>query len=437
MQARTPWPSRARSLSALIAVAGATAIPACYKAKGSATSATPERSNVVEVRHAELSATDVRDIRREQKRDVWIRIVDANRLIYTYAAEGTQLADDRQARDDFQKLLGGVPGGAKRRAADSATTSLKAALGAPLTFEEFAVELLVLRDVIRQNIIFTDTASGSTVHSIERGRKNVEDAASRLFPFVDDTASAVARVQTLYAALDGPAKVLNEPLRAAAVSAAPAVVRWRGEFLRAVGGAAEVQYEYAGTGDYLIELSVKNRLGEAYQPARWVGSGADVALTKPKFKPFQVSLGLGGLQGDRIEAELVQVSAKGASVDTFEVRQRKVGKLSILPSTFFSVQHGLRQSPWTVGGTLGVGLRSDEVANVAQATDLMGLVTIGYDWMRVSVGAAYTTEITGFNGTFRGAGADSTRSLTTDANALQRTDRTRKKRLVMAIHMTR
>ena len=436
--ARTTAPMRRLNAFNLVALVVVTASVGCHKNKEQRT---PRLApNVVQVQHAQLSATEVRPVRREQKRDVWIRVLDANRLIYTYAPVGTQLAEDRQAREDFQKMLGGMPArdtSLTARGDSGRTAKDTAAVRKEREFQNFAEGILILRDSIRRNLLFTDTATGSSAATIEKGKQNVEAAASRLLPFVDDTATAVTQLQTLYGALDSLAKTRNSPLLAAARLAAPATVRWRGEFLRAVGGPEEIHYEYPGTGEYLVELSVGNRLGDAYRPARWVGTGADVILTKPKFRPFQVSFGLGGLRGDRVEAELVKVSRDSATVDTFEVRSRKVGKLSLLPSTFFSFQHGFGQTPWTVGATLGIGLRGDDTENVGQATDLMALATFGYEWVRVSIGGAYTSEITGFNGTFRGQNADSLRTFTTDPNALQRTDRTRTRRLVVALHMTR
>jgi hypothetical protein len=390
------------------------------------------RTNVVTLHHRLLSDGDPKVVRREQKRDVWIHIVDANRLVYMYAPGATPLAEDRAARADFESLMQvvGPMGGRTPRPMTPTPADL---------FRELANAMLQLAVDLRDAIKRTDDDTACPETAIAREQKELDAKIKtlKLDLLIGDTALVLEELRARFERIPDSVKPPLGALNRAATTAAPAVVSWWREFQLAAGGREELLYEYPGSGDYLVELTVANRLGASYRPARFVGSGADVALVQRTFPTFQVSFGLAGLLGDRVEAELVKVSTMASPTDTFEVRQHTVGRFSVLPSTYFSFQRGIRQSPVTVGAALGVGLRGDELEDVGQATDLMGVVTVGYDWIRASVGRAYTSEITGFTGTFPGTGADSLRALTTDPNALQRTDRTRMGRWVFAIHMTR
>lgn len=390
------------------------------------------RTNVVTLHHRLLSDGDPKIVRREQKRDVWIHIVDANRLVYMYAPGATPLAEDRATRAAFESLMQVVGPMDERtaRPGDRPPADL---------FRELANAVLQLAVDLRDAIKRTDDDTECPATAIAREQKQLEGKITKrkLDLLIGDTALVLDELRERFQRIPDSLKPRLQALNRAATAATPAVVSWWREFQLAAGGREELLYEYPGSGDYLVELTVANRLGASYRPARFVGSGADVALVQRTFPTFQVSFGLAGLFGDRVEAELVKVSATASTADTFEVRRHTVGRFSILPSTYFSVQRGIRQSPVTLGGALGVGLRGDELEDVGQATDLMGVATVGYDWIRASVGLAYTSEITGFTGTFARTGADSSRAFTTDPNALQRTDRTRKGRWVFAIHMTR
>lgn len=388
----------------------------------------------VEVTHRQLSKTKVGEARLSQKRDVWIAITDANALIYTYTPGATLITEDRVARAEFERLLAGAAA-PRARAPDG----VRGASTPEQDFVAFANSTLRLAEILLDRIESTEQPPLDGTSAIAQARDSVGKAVSSLGLgiVVSDTGVMLARLRALYGALDAAAQTRNDALNRAATLAIPGVVFWRRELVRVPDGPQEILFEYPGTGEYLVELTVANRLGDAYRPRHFVGSGADVVVVKPRFPTFQVSFGMGGLFGQRTEAELVKVSAAAAATDTFEVRTHVVDRLSLLPSTYFAFQRGIGQSPWTLGATLGVGLQGDDIQDVGQATDLMALFTAGYEWLRLSIGGAYTSEITAFGGVFRGAGADSTRTFTIDPNALQRANRTRKGRLVLALHMTR
>ena len=73
---------------------------------------------------------------------------------------------------DFAKLLGGVPGGKRQGDVPPRDSTAMTITATPATlFKDFAEGLLALGDVIRRNIIFTDTASGSATK--ERARRSI------------------------------------------------------------------------------------------------------------------------------------------------------------------------------------------------------------------------------------------------------------------------
>jgi hypothetical protein len=190
-----------------------------------------------------------------------------------------------------------------------------------------------------------------------------------------------------------------------------------------------VKFDYPGNGDYRIQLTVANRLGDAYEPNRWVGTGADVAVARPQFRPIQGSVGIAGVFGKRVESSLSKIS-KPDTPDTFKVVTREIRKFSYVPVTLLSGQWSV-WGPNTVAGIgLGLGLKGDEINNLGQATDVLAALTLGYDWLRMSLGVAYTAEVVSISGV-------DANGLTTDANALKNPNLDRKFRWVVALHMVR
>jgi hypothetical protein len=220
-------------------------------------------------------------------------------------------------------------------------------------------------------------------------------------------------------------------LRDAANAIIPAVVGWRSRIQTAPNGPVLIKFDYPGNGDYRVQLTIVNRLGEAYEPHRWTGTSADVAIARPRFRPIQGSVGIAGVFGKRVESSLSKISKPGTP-DTFKVVTREINKFSYVPVTLLSGQWSVKTlGPDCVAGVgLGLGLKGDEINNLGQATDVLGVLTLGYDWLRVSFGAAYTAEIVSISG----VAAD---GLTTDANALKNPSLDRKLRWVFALHMAR
>jgi hypothetical protein len=381
------------------------------------------------ISHVDISSAVPKTVRMGDTQDFWILVRDANQLIYDYSAEGTQVtSSNQQAQADFEHLLAGtvaVRGTSARSALSDA-------------FVMFAERVLRLGSVVHEQVLLTDFSPDKTPQAIADARDSVEHAVRDLLltGFVSDTGILLPELRGLFSKVPAAEQAADAGLLLATLTTGPSLVRWRSELLRAPTGPKSVLYHYPGSGDYVVKLRVVNRLGEEYRPNRFAGDAAEVAVLKPAFPRLQMSFGLTGLFGARADANLVKVSVPASTTDTFEIRKHNVARLSLIPSTFFSFQHGVRNSAVTLGGGIGVGLHSSDVGNIDDTTDLMAVATIGYEWIRLSLGYAYTSEITSFNGTFQGGGADSTRTFTTDPNALQQANRTRIPRFLVSLHMT-
>lgn len=76
-----------------------------------------------------------------------------------------------------------------------------------------------------------------------------------------------------------------------------------------------------------------------------------------------------------------------------------------------------------------MGLRGDQLSRLAESTDVLLFATLGYQWLRFSVGGSYTSEVHDLAAVEEG-------DTTTDPNALL-TERTRRKlRPAIALHMS-
>ena len=383
------------------------------------------KSSEIAVRHADLSLHRSQTKRLAEREDVWVHITDANPLIYDYSLTGDVLTPDTQAQEDARRLLG-----------VSTTTrgqQINLASGSEGKFVDYANKLLGLAGSLAGIIADTDVQGGTTSTLIIAAKAAADQAVKTSMLAVETTSIEVARqeLQTRWQALSAQEQVQHAALRDAVNAIIPAVVNWRRRIQIAPVGPIRIKYDYPGSGDYRIQLAVGNRLGADYEPNRWVGQSADVAVARPRFRAIQGSVGLGGVFGKRVENSLTKVS-NPATPDTFKLSTREVRKFSYLPVTFLSGQVPVRQwGPNVVAAvSVGLGLKGDEINDLGQATDLLGALTIGYDWLRASFGGAYTAEVVGISG----ISAD---GLTTDPNALNNPNLDRKFRWFFGLHMAR
>lgn len=397
---------------------------------GVARSSTAQAGGTVTVAHTTLGTVDAQTRRLKQRRDLWVNVADANPLVYDYAVTGNRLIDDQATAAEFRRLLGS--GAGTQQAADAARTL--AMRDTPVdAYLAFVGNVLALGRTIFHAVRATDAPApgAGTQALLDQARTTVEAKVHELA--LDDAtqSEAVARaaLDVRWNALSAAERTQYAAFQTAVLDAIPVVVRWRRDVQTARAGR-RLKYDYPGDGDFMVELTVTNRLGDQHRPNRWVGDGADVAEARPEFRPFAVSLGIGGVFGTRIEHTLEKIS-KASTPDTFRVLQDKLARFSFLPATFLNFQHRPADATnLTLGGSLGLGIRGEGADRIDQATDLVVAGTIGYEWLRVSPGIAYTSEVT----SLAGVGDD---GLTTDPNALAHANRDRKVRFVLAVHVSR
>jgi hypothetical protein len=424
MPFRLALPFRLAFWSVQVAVLLITASCSRSTGKGDGRNVAPKR--VIEIKHQELGSDRNWPVRRaRQQQDVWVKVVDANPLIYSYSTSGTLLQEDDVARENFKKLLVGA-----NVRAPVEPTDIRGLPTEEQAFQGFAYKLLNYARTLREGLIQADISKDDAQTAIKRLQKHTEDAETKLKVephLLADSLVLKAYVEALFNEIPAADQPRNAVLATAAYQAIPGVVTWRSEIINAKVTPEFVQFEYPGSGSVLLQMAISNRLGNDYRPQRWTGSGIDVAELKPAYRPLKVSFGMGGVFGEQERFSLAKISASGTP-DTFRVSSRRLKDFRYVPSTMLSWQIPVSTSV-VVGPSLGLGLRGESLDQIDDATDLMLLVTVGYDWFRFSAGGAWTSDVVSV------PDLDSL-GRTTDPNVLSRADLDRDWRWVLALHLT-
>jgi hypothetical protein len=402
------------------------------------------RQPVVEIHHRELQHGAYCTLRLTSRRTVLVHVVDANPLIYEYQLAATPVAAD-PAVAAFRALFAvrDVPPAAAvardLQQVVAGTTENKAARQT-VAAQTLASEVLQVADVLSDLLVESDwvdtrRTAADVQASLDLQLTAVLVATQELRNYLYSDQALIARLDALWAAVPIGERAPLEPIMTAARVAAPGVVTLSSQLRALALGTTWLSYEATGEGEHVIELAITNRLGSAYLPRRATGTGFDVAALRPATPRYLFSVGLGGLFGDRRTYALEEVPATTPSEgeptppQEYTVREAMAKRVSIVPTALLTLQFtpSRRYPDLVVGPSIGVGVRGDALEQIDAATDLMGLLTAGWDWARVSLGAAYTSEITDLDGL-----ADGDR--TTDPNALTRATRDRKWRMVLSFH---
>jgi hypothetical protein len=395
-------------------------------------------SRMVPISHAQIEPTAHNSVRLHAREDLWVEVTDANPLIYDYSLTRQPNPESEAVRQSLRGLLGSggmvVPGtlrservGNAREVEDCPTGP---SAGANSTLRALATNVLTLGRVLTEILRFTDGPYANNADAVAQVARKCTLKGGGDFQLTAYLSSE-AELQSLLnkrhseAATPGPVPEDQEALYRTALAAIPAVIYlWHG--LQSVNlGSLFLHHDGAESQEELIELSITNRLGDAYRPRRWTGTGVDIATTKPAFRTIEVSAGMAGVWGDRTEFSLERFNTAGT--DSFRIQSVTHDRFSITPSLLVSwlpVQRG----DYVFGITGGVGISSGNVAQITDATDLMLMLTAGRDWLRVSAGIASTSEISSLNGLVHG-------DTTTNPNLLNEARRDRKTRGVVSIHL--
>lgn len=390
--------------------------------------ATAQTPPVVEVSHRHLETLSRRLLRLRPKESVWIRVVDANPLIYSYQLQSETVPEDHEAAEAFRRLVGRAP-------APAAAERLPAGLAPPAAAAEGAfirlgTGILDFATFLARMTVFTDTAPGSGDLIQSQVRAALDSAARQLGVseyLVGD--SLLPRALRLRYDSLGQRQAAHQALYAQAAQLVPSLLALYHR-LQDIGlPAPPLLFQYPGSGDVLVSLKITNVLGDSvYARRRYAGSvPVGVAEIRPAFPKFAFSAGLTGVFGDRKEVALRRVSNPPA-LDTFEVLTSTRSDLRLLPTVYVTWQAIARLSH-VFGVTLGAGIRSDNVSQINETTDLAVLATFGYEWLRLSAGLVYTSEATAPSGLGPG-------NTTTDPNVLNRSGRERHFRIGIALHAT-
>ncbi|HSU14465.1 hypothetical protein [Longimicrobium sp.] len=364
------------------------------------------------------------------KETLRVTVLDANPLIYSYDLTGEQFVEDQSARDAFRTLFAlrsAAPAQVQHptlAAAREARETCEARRGDPTAdftcFAggiESAAELLLA--LIRETDLFNGTTAEEGREVTNSIRETLRGVENPIRPFLASDAALIAELDARFQAITSPTP--DQQARYKAVrDAAGGVVRFWHELERLYLGPITRVYNYNSGTDELIRLRIQNRLGDAYTPLRPTSTeGIALAVIKPVAHGFEFSTGLAFVFGDRANFSVSKLTG-----DTLRVQADTVHDLSVPPSLFLSyLWHP--GGTVTLGPTFGVGVK--DLSQIENSTDLLGGITIGLEWFRLTFGGAYASEISAI------PGLDS-QNRTTDPNVLSRATRQRVLHPFFAVH---
>lgn len=402
---------------------------------------------LVTVSHGAHEPKARQTVRLRPKEDLWVVIKDANPLIYSYSLTREDNPENAAVRQALGVLLtgGNVSAGsiadfveedldrkgvaAAPHVCPSSVAARAPGAGAPRdSLTHFATNLLSFGRVLVDLVELSDLADKNYEIVEKNVRTCMRDAATKLglAPFVGAEAQLRSALEAYHSGATKAQSLTpeEEALYRSALTAIPGVAFLSRELRSLALGERRLHHDGAATGEELIELTITNRLGDAYQPRRWTGTGLDISETKPTYREIELSLGFAGHRGDRTQYTLEPISGSEGS---YVVRSTTDDRFSLAPSLFVSWLPFRGNYVFGLSGGIGVG--GGNLASLTDESDLMLALTAGRDWLRVSAGVASTSEITSFGGLAAG-------DTTTNPNLLNNAVRERKARFVVGVHVT-
>ncbi len=390
----------------------------------------------IEISHHDIGTDKYVPLRLPADRDVFIKITDANTLIYDYALDTRDVVIDAAAREAVKGLLaaaggsvatvgGGEVAAALERLSQIAGMNAKAALPGPATplsaFQAFADSVFRASGQILAFVRYGDETKNPDEVAAAR---NLLMQTLTVAEYLGSEGLLEARAESLWRPVLAADKERLLPRKTALAAVIPRIATLHRAIQRATFGPLWVQRSTAASDAAIVELTISSKLGADYPGVRWTGKGKDIALVRASFPWIAWTGGMAGvLRSDR--AFHLQTSA--TETGKFLVTRSSDSRLGLMPVGMLTLQGPCCRTSAVTGISLGVGLRSGE-AKLDDATDLLLMGTLGLDWLRLSLGGAYTAQVYDLAEIQPGDLVDS-------PNALSSQKTKRRVRPALAIHM--
>lgn len=371
------------------------------------------------ISHHEIGADVFREIRVAVDRDVFLRITDANTLVYDYSLTSRDVVIDEAARAALRALLASPPA-----SEDKSLFPFRAAVdaGKVAAFEAFAESVFSSSRQLAAFVRYSDqTRSASDV----RDRRDSTLERLPVANYLTRDGELAARADALWNAVPDANKPALRDRHAALVAAIPGIDTLAKAIRRATFGELWIHRDTNSSDAAMVELQISSKLGRDYPGVRWTGKGKDIALVRAAFPRIAWTAGMAGVfRSDRA----FQLQPVAGDAGKFRVTGSSDSRLALVPLGMLTVQRPCCAGSTIGGVSLGAGLRGGAPGQLDDATDLFLMATLGLDWLRVSLGGAYTAEIHELAGVQEGEIVDS-------PNALNAQRTKRRLRPAVALHM--
>ena len=356
----------------------------------------------VEISHHDIGADRYIPLRLPADRDVFIKITDANTLIYDYSLDSREVVIDVAARDAVRSLLAtpgmGAPTPGTRDTVNALAPPPRDSTGQPppvvtpepatplSAFQEFADSVFRASGQLLAFVRYSDMTEDPAEVVLER---DLLTETLEVAEYLVSEGLLEARAESLWRPVLAADKERLLPRKTALAAVIPRIVTLHGAIQRATFGTLWVQRSTGASDAAMVELTISSKLGSDYPGVRWTGKGKDVALVRASFPWIAWTAGMGGvLRSDRA----FHLQPSGTDPEKFLVTRSSDSRLGLMPVGMLTLQGPCCRSSAMGGISLGVGLRSGE-AKLDDGTDLLLMGTIGLDWLRISLGGAYTAQV--------------------------------------------
>lgn len=375
-----------RALRGISAVLGGTAIlvSACVPPGKPGSAPVLPRT----ISHHAIGADVYDEIRLPAGRDVFVRISDANTLIYEYALDSREVVIDSAARAALRGLLaaGAVATRDMLKSEELDTVHLLGYSRAVGDFQAFADSVMTSS---RQLVAFVRYSDETKSDSAIRARREGTLRDLQVAEYLTTGGLLAAHADSLWKRVEGADKPRLSSRYTAVKAVIPRIDTLHRAIQRATFGELWVQRSSTTADAAMVELAITSKLAPDYPGVRWTGKGKDVALIRAAFPRIAWTAGMAGVSRSDEAFHLEQVEDDSAK---FRITQSSDSRLALIPLGLLTVQR-----PWgksMLGGvSLGVGLRNGATRQLDDATDLFLMGTLGIDWLRASIGGAYTAEV--------------------------------------------
>lgn len=380
----------------------------------------PDRVPEIVLSHHAIGVDVFEELRLIADRDVFVKITDANTLVYSYALESRDIVIDSEARAAMRGILFAP--------ATAATGPSRDEVNEASLFVDFANEVFSSLHALVQFVRYSDETKDP---SVVRARRNtlMEDLAVR--DYLAAEGLLAARAERLWQNLKAEQQVALQFTRTAVVAAIPRIVTLHSAIERATFGDLWIQRNTTTADASRVDLIISSKLAPDYPGVRWTGQGKDIALVRAAFPRIAWTGGMGGVFRSGRTFHLQQLANDPSK---YRVTKSSDARLALVPLGMLTYQRPCCRGPAMRRSTLlgvsgGVGLRSGATRQVDEGTDLFLMLTLGLDWLRVSAGGAYTAEVYELNDIQED-------SIVTSPNALNSQRTKRRMRPAIAFHMS-